>query len=155
MQARTRVSRSWPGWLVACVGWFAADLAVRAVDLPGRSDRAIALRQAATPARWVDRGALVPAELSTWTVRELRGLPGIGPKRAVAIARARWSRERSAGPLQLDDVVGIGPRTVANIAAELAQRSDPDGRADSLTARPPAWNPHPATPIGGAAQSAQ
>ena len=113
----------WPAWLVLLVAWLAADLIVRAVDLPGRRDRMLGRRQPLATARWTDPEALIPGELSTWTARELRGLPGIGPKRAVAIAQARWSRDRAVGPLPLEDIVGIGPRTVAGIAAELAERA--------------------------------
>jgi hypothetical protein len=57
-----------------------------------------------------------PLDLATASPRELRRLPGIGPRRALAIADLRWER----GPgFALQDVNGIGPRIEAGILAAL------------------------------------
>jgi len=73
--------------------------------------------------------AQAPAEarpFTRWSARELRSLPGLGERRAVAIVRARWSGLISGEPDSLDAVPGIGPETVATIRAELGRRA---GRA--------------------------
>jgi len=51
--------------------------------------------------------------------RELRRLPGIGPTRALAIARARWELGLSGGPESWVRLHGIGPETVAAIQRHL------------------------------------
>lgn len=55
--------------------------------------------------------------------RELRGLPAIGPTRALAIARARWDRALTGGPEAWEDIPGIGPETVRAIRSALAAQT--------------------------------
>lgn len=62
------------------------------------------------------------ADVTRWSARELRGLPGIGEKRAVEIVRARWDGRITGGVESLDRVEGIGPETVARVRGELARR---------------------------------
>jgi hypothetical protein len=50
--------------------------------------------------------------VDTWTPRELRTLPGIGPVRARGIAQARWEVGLEGGPESWTGVRGIGPATV-------------------------------------------
>ena len=68
-----------------------------------------------------------PIDLKTATVRELRGLPGIGNRRAVQISRARWEHDPETGVLELDDLPGIGPITRARVEKALV-RKDPPSR---------------------------
>jgi len=124
---RSTSPRPVPAWFWLWLGGLAGDLGGRVADASDGRDAALAR---AVPAIAVgaegDPRALDPAAISTWTVRELRTLPGIGPARAVAIAEARWSRDRGAGPLPIDAVRGIGPRTWARIDAALsAMRAPP------------------------------
>lgn len=63
-----------------------------------------------------------PARMSP---RELRVLPGIGARLALATADARRAREGRAPAgeaLAWEDVRGIGPRTAARVRAWLAER---------------------------------
>ena len=48
-----------------------------------------------------------PPDLSVLSARELRRIPGIGPRRALAIVRARW--EAAPEGFSLRSVPGIGP----------------------------------------------
>lgn len=58
----------------------------------------------------------------SFTVRELRALPGVGEQRAIDIVRARWTGEISGSVASLDGVPGIGPGTVETVRTELARR---------------------------------
>jgi DNA uptake protein ComE-like DNA-binding protein len=60
-------------------------------------------------------GTLDPATMSA---RDLRRLPGIGPTRALAIARARW-QEGWRDPASWEAISGIGRETVRAIEAAL------------------------------------
>ncbi|MBI5364149.1 MAG: helix-hairpin-helix domain-containing protein [Planctomycetes bacterium] len=62
------------------------------------------------------------ADLTHWSARELRALPGLGEKRAVEIVRARWDGRITGDAESLDRVEGIGPETVARVRTELARR---------------------------------
>ncbi len=63
-------------------------------------------------------------ELPRLAPRELRNFPGIGERRAIAIARARWEHASSPDPLFLDQIEGIGPRTVESVAQFLSERAE-------------------------------
>lgn len=80
--------------------------------------------------------ALVPAErprrdppaaqppapdLTHASARELRRVPGLGERRALALVDARWRRGPEDPPLLLGDVPGIGPASEAAVAAWLAR----------------------------------
>lgn len=52
--------------------------------------------------------------------RELRGVPGLGERRALALVDARWRRGRADPPLFLGDVVGVGPVSEEQVARWLA-----------------------------------
>lgn len=71
-----------------------------------------------------DDSARIGAEpaIERWSARELRALPGLGERRAVAIVRARWAGEITGALAGLDDLHGIGPETVNAIRAELVPR---------------------------------
>jgi hypothetical protein len=88
------------GWLIA--GTFVAG------EIPGPGTRVL------TPSPPIERRD--PDSLSA---RELRGLPGIGPARALAIARARWDGLRG-GPAAWESIAGIGEATVEAAADALS-----------------------------------
>ena len=82
-------------------------------------------------ARAAEPPALSPGALRRWELeldparmapRELRRLPGLGERRAVAAAEARFAHDPAAGPLRWTDVPGIGETTAARIAAWLADQ---------------------------------
>lgn len=58
-------------------------------------------------------------DLARWSARELRALPGLGERRAVAIVRARAAGAITGDVAELDVLRGIGPETVRAIRAEL------------------------------------
>lgn len=58
-------------------------------------------------------------DLGRWSARELRALPGLGERRAVAIVRARAEGAITGDVAELDVLRGIGPETVRAIRAEL------------------------------------
>lgn len=74
-----------------------------------------------TPPTWFvpQPPALDPADMN---VRELRRLPGIGEKRARAVARMRRGHDRALGALHWSDVRGIGERTEERIRSWLRAR---------------------------------
>ena len=51
---------------------------------------------------------LHPRALGQRSARELRMLPGLGEKRALAVVDARWERAPGDPPLFLGDLAGIG-----------------------------------------------
>lgn len=80
-------------WVLA--GWLVASAALEASSRaawPGPGPAIRPLRSAPDPDR-------APP-------RELRRLPGVGPRLALEIERARWD---AGGSLELEDVHGIGP----------------------------------------------
>ena len=114
------------GWL-AVVLW--SPLRYRDLDPPS-ADRA-------------RRRHALGSDPGTWNARELRLLPGIGERRALA---ALWARERhmasprSAEPLIWEDVRGIGDATAAQVRADLSRRG---------LKRLELWTPLPPEGIGG------
>jgi hypothetical protein len=103
-----------PAWLALCAGWLVA-----ASVLEGHAAPPVAARFAE---RMPEGFGRLPARLADWSPRELRRLPGIGPTRALAIARARSPERPASRPEDFDRVPGIGPATVAAIRAWLAAR---------------------------------
>ncbi len=59
------------------------------------------------------------ADPDSLSARALRALPGIGPARALAIARARWTGLRG-GPTAWTSLPGIGDATAAAAATALS-----------------------------------
>lgn len=93
------------------------------VSLESRPGRAAAER-ATLPER--------SPSIETWSARELRALPGLGEKRAVAIVRARWEGTADGTVGSLDRVPGIGEGTVTALREELEllrERATPETRA--------------------------
>ncbi|WP_145184957.1 hypothetical protein [Planctomycetes bacterium Pla163] len=80
-----------------------------------------ALGAASTPLVPLDPRAR-GAHLDGWSERELRGLPGLGRRRAADVVALRNER---GGHLELDDwerVRGVGATTVESVRAALEQR---------------------------------
>lgn len=77
--------------------------------------------RSATPPTWFapNPPARDPAHMN---VRELRRLPGIGEKRARAVARMRRGHDPARGALHWSDVHGIGERTEERIRSWLRAR---------------------------------
>ncbi|MFN0244720.1 MAG: ComEA family DNA-binding protein [Planctomycetota bacterium] len=68
---------------------------------------------------------MTPAEfLTNASVHELRSLPGIGPARALALARWRWQHDGVLTVADLEAVPNIGPETRAAIEAALVVHTD-------------------------------
>ncbi len=67
-------------------------------------------------------------DLSSLTARELRRLPGIGARIALALVEARWEHAPGDPPLLLGDVLGIGPSVEGRVRAWLEEREG-GGRA--------------------------
>ena len=111
LRSRTEPRRD-PPWLYVLAGWLIASAHVAVPD----TGLSAADLRARAPC-----GALEPPETDPdrMSVRELRGLPAIGPARALEIARARWERGIVGGPEAWEDVPGIGPETVRAIRARL------------------------------------
>jgi hypothetical protein len=89
-------------WQAAAAGWLAAQAILG--SLSDRGPRAL------DPS--LGGGDLSP--------RILRGWPGIGEVRALAIAEARWEHPDTGPPLYLSDVEGIGEATERAVKAWLA-----------------------------------
>ncbi len=82
-----------------------------------------------------------PARMSP---RELRRLPGLGERRAVAAAQARFEHDPAQGPLPWTAVPGIGETTAGKVAAWLEQHGFPDAPLadeESSAAEPAARDP--------------
>jgi hypothetical protein len=92
-----------PAWRAAVAGWLLAHAIVG--SLPDRAPRAL------DPS---GEGG------SPFAPRVMRGWPGIGEVRALAIARARWEHPDDGPPLYLADVEGIGEATERAVRAWLA-----------------------------------
>jgi len=78
---------------------------------------ASALRPRAPP---VPAEPVRPPTLSAGTACELRRVPGLGERRALALVDARWGRARADPPLYLGDVPGVGPGSETQVALWLA-----------------------------------
>jgi len=112
-----------PAWLLLLIGLLAGDAfgrrgatagAVRAADVAGEDS----------------------SDLSRWSPRALRRLPGIGETRAIEVAQARWRHATRGGPLYLADLPGIGPLTEARIQEWLTSGSPTTNQDPS---KPPSY----------------
>ena len=101
-----------PAFAFAILGVLVVASASRAERPPPELLRAAAA--ARTTAATLDPGRM--------GARELRRLPGVGERLSLAILRARRALP-SGAPLILDDVGGIGPKTVARVDAWLAEEA--------------------------------
>ena len=81
---------------------------------------ASALRPRAPPGPPASEDLARPASLDVGLARELRRVPGLGERRALALVDARWGRSRADPPLFLGDVPGVGPVSEARVALWLA-----------------------------------
>ena len=114
-----------PLWAWAVLGWLA--LAVPRAWRDARAEPPAGL-----PASGAPGPGAVP-DLVELPVQALRCLPGVGDRRAVAVARARWEAgllapsgaPGSARVLPLTAIDGIGPRTAEQVAVWLAGRGRP------------------------------
>ncbi len=115
-----------PWWMYVLAGWLlAAAQLERGVAAPDEQEFRARMPAGALAADDTDPDRMSP--------RLLRGLPAIGPARALAIARARWELGLTGGPESWEAIPGIGPETVRAIRAALESRkaarkaSDPVG----------------------------
>jgi hypothetical protein len=120
--------RAAPGWLLLFAGCLVASTQL-GPDARGaaahsdacRLDERWSLPRGAHAARApgaleIDRGPAAGwIDVDRLSPRELRGLPGVGETRALAIARARWEDGLRGGPEAYDSIPGIGPETVRAI----------------------------------------
>jgi hypothetical protein len=103
-----------PIWLLMTAGWLLASLVIAR---PGAALDPLAIEERLP-------SALGPADdLDTMCLRDLCRLPGIGPARGLAIARARWEQGLRGAPQAWDVVPGIGPQTIEGLREWQAQRS--------------------------------
>ena len=63
-----------------------------------------------------------PLDVNLATARELEAIPGVGPSLARAILAERARRGRFEALEELDDVDGVGPKTLAKLRGFLAVR---------------------------------
>lgn len=146
--------RPTPVWAWVVLGWLAGRLARDAARGPLHANEAAlafvrAAREREGPGLEEARRA---RSLDRVCVRELRALPGIDEARALDIARVRWERDWSAGPLRLSAIHGIGETTETAVAAwfagrpphELAELADELERAVWLHVP---WGAHARDPV--------
>jgi hypothetical protein len=84
-----------PLWSLVLAGWIVAAAVREGTEAEER--------ETAPPAQ-----PLHPRSLGEPSARELRVLPGLGEKRALAVVDARWERAPGDPPLLLGDLAGIG-----------------------------------------------
>jgi Helix-hairpin-helix motif len=108
MEAREPV----PAWMF-CLG--GVLLATALLELLPREPAEAALR-ARVPEGFLRERA---PDLQAASPRELRGLPGIGETRALAIARSRWEEGPIGKAADLERIRGIGPATAGRVRAAL------------------------------------
>lgn len=89
-----------PAWLLLLCGWLLGRALLDVRRAPGPREPA---------------GS--PPSLQRATLSELRALPGLGARRAVDLARARWSC--APQELEPESVHGIGPKTAAALRGAL------------------------------------
>ena len=106
------------GTIVWVAGWSALQLALLARDLARERSPSSAPSPPGPELALAD----APWRMSA---RELRVLPGIGERLALAIADARRGRRARGACPDWEDVPGIGPRTAAGIRAWLAAHARP------------------------------
>lgn len=94
-----------PAWLAALIGWLAAQAVFAGVP-PRPAGRA-------------------PPRADRLAPRVLRGWPGIGETRALAIAAALWEHPADGPPLYLADVPRIGRATEAGVRVWLEGEGRP------------------------------
>jgi len=111
--------RRTPLWAWVVLGWLAGQLARSAARGPRHANEAaLAFLSAAREREGAGLEAARRARsLDALCARELRALPGIDETRALDIARLRWERDWSAGPLRLSAIHGIGDATELAVAA--------------------------------------
>lgn len=118
-----RSERGEPAWLLALAGWMLARALVALAIPRGATELEAFPGERAPPLPpLVDalRSGKNAIELSRSPPRELRRLPGIGRRRAVDLAQARF--ERGDGePLDLQAIPGIGPKIEARVRERLAR----------------------------------
>ena len=101
-----------PAWIFALTGFL---FGTALLELLARGPGEAALR-ARVPEGFLDESA---PSLERSSPRELRGLPGIGETRALAIARSRFDQGPFTRPEELERIRGIGPATVERVRAAL------------------------------------
>jgi hypothetical protein len=100
-----------PAWGWSLAGFLAVALALEARPSPERPPPpAAGLLEPRAEAR---------LEIEDMSARELRRLPGVGEKRALAIAQERWRLRGSGRALVLEDVPGIGTGTASAVRSRL------------------------------------
>lgn len=112
-------------WAALCLGWL-----LGARVLPGRTP----LEPSLPPFE-----ALAP-DLVGAAPRALRRVPGVGERRALELARARWAHDPSTGPFDPEVARGVGPATARALSVWLAEMAlgGPRAGADrTLLGRPP------------------
>lgn len=104
-----------PLWAWVLVGWMAAG-AGTALWQRGSLERTVGDPQAVVESVDMDW------DLDTMSARELQALPGIGKKRAVDLAEARWQHDPADGDFDMQSVEGIGEKTAAAAHTFVSER---------------------------------
>ena len=138
--------RAEPSWVFAFAGCLVASLELARAPLEVDAEVIEARIPGASPAPARTLDELPP--------RELRRLPGIGPTRALAIARARWEHGLRGAPRAWDVVPGIGAETVHAIESALTARSAASGALSPTPRTAAPGEPPVDTGTGGAGDRA-
>jgi hypothetical protein len=111
-----------PLWSLVLAGWIVASAA--------RESAAVKERETSSPAR-----PLHPRALGQLSARELRVLPGLGEKRALAVVDARWERAPGDPPLYLGDLAGIGGVVESAVRSVLLAQGALAGAVEEVDSR--------------------
>ena len=113
-----------PAWVLLFAGALVASTALSRAA-PEADARAVEARIPGLPLGTPERSL----DLERLSAREMRRLPGIGPQRALAIARARWEQSLRGAPEAWDVIPGIGEETVRSIRESIEAAGPPRTRS--------------------------
>jgi competence protein ComEA len=127
-------ARALVAWMVACAGIGTLARLPKGgsppapCSAPARQDGALVCDGRGAPARaraWLVGHKL---DLNEATQSDLEAIAGVGPSLASAIVSARSERGRFTSLSELDEVRGVGEKTLAKLSRVLEVRADADAQ---------------------------